>query len=319
MEARYSIHGLLVSSSFELRGAFQAPAVPIHLPRLRLDQRSPPELERSWLGAQDAPIWQGRLGDGTTLVLERASDGALLFTHASRAQFLLSAGMEQLFFAGDSTCPESQRALIGKVLPAISVMRGYEALHASVIDSPEGVVAFMAASGGGKTTLASELLGRGWRLFADDQLTLGRERDAVGVRAYPGTGHMNVSDDSAVNARSDWIEQTLVAFPTERWVTARRCARRPRRVRLLCLLQRGAGMRLHAEPLSANPLALAPYMLGLARDTTRLRSRFDLFADLSASSGLVRLTGGPTDSPADLADLVERCVSVPGHPPLEVI
>ena len=50
-----------------------------------------------------------------------------------------------------------QRALISKVIPSISVMLGYEALHAATVESPQGVVAIMAPSGAGKSTLALEL------------------------------------------------------------------------------------------------------------------------------------------------------------------
>ena len=62
--------------------------------------------------------------------------------------------------------------LAGKLLGIVSVMRGYEPLHASAVDSPQGPIALVGPSGVGKSTLARELAGRGWALFTDDTLPL---------------------------------------------------------------------------------------------------------------------------------------------------
>jgi len=43
-----------------------------------------------------------------------------------------------------------------------------ETLHASAVAAPEGVIAFCARSGTGKSTLAASLHRRGYRLWADD-------------------------------------------------------------------------------------------------------------------------------------------------------
>jgi hypothetical protein len=280
MEARYSVHGLHVSSSFALTGAAEATTDLDALPRLSLRQRPLRELERTWNGARRTLLWRGELGDGQALDLESA--------------------------------PDWQRALISKVLPSISVIRGYEALHAAAVDSPHGVVAFMGASGAGKSTLAFEFVRRGWPLFADDQLTLGIEQGVV--LAYPGTPHMNVAATAAPGSTGS----TLAFLAGERWMVARRSAQRPRRVRMLCTLRRGVDMRLDAQPLDANPLALAPYMLGLPTTAERERSRFNLFADLIASSELIGLTAGFEHAPEQLADLVERRLATPSRQAAEV-
>src|SRR5439155_109602 len=92
-----------------------------------------------------------------------------------------------------------QRALLEKVLRCVSMIRGYEALHASAVDSPEGVVAFLGAGGAGKTTLALEFMRRGWPLFGEEVLTLGRR--AAGVSAFRGTPHMSISSRPLSTAR----------------------------------------------------------------------------------------------------------------------
>ena len=105
---------------------------------------------------------------------------------------LLDPGMRRLDCAPVQPGLAWQRALVTEVLPAISVMRGDEALHAAAVDSPDGVVAIMAPSGAGKSTLAVELLRRGRPLFADDVLIL--EQIEGAVRAHPGSPHMNLAE-----------------------------------------------------------------------------------------------------------------------------
>jgi hypothetical protein len=57
------------------------------------------------------------------------------------------------------------------VLPLVLQSRGTEALHASAIDTEEGVFAFAALSGTGKSTLAAEFSVRGYSVWADDVVT----------------------------------------------------------------------------------------------------------------------------------------------------
>jgi len=60
-------------------------------------------------------------------------------------------------------------------------------LHASAVSTPAGGVAFLAAAGTGKSTLAASLSHSGWPLVADDTLLV--EPGEAGVKAtasYPG-------------------------------------------------------------------------------------------------------------------------------------
>ena len=168
------------------------------------------------------------------------------------------------------------------MLSGISVMRGYEALHAAAVDSPEGVVAIMAPSGVGKSTLAIELLRRGWPLFADDVLILEQTQGAV--RAHPGTPHMNLAESLPGAIDPQTLGSTLGVLAGERWLAAHTTTTDPRPVRMLCLLERGPSLSLEAHALPANPLPLAPYMLGLSTDAERQRNRFGLYADLMESA-----------------------------------
>jgi len=319
MQTRYVAYGLELRSSFPLPGmtpvaAEELPSVAPRLPSLTLRRRTPEELTSAWSGSNGPPAWRGRLGDGRDLTVERGKAGDLLFTYGDRcgerARFRLHASREVLDCAARDDRPDWQRALIGKVLCNVSVMRGYEALHAAAVDSPEGVVAFAGPSGAGKSTLATELMRRGWPLFADDALVL--KREASGVRAHPATPHMTLAEDPPDAIESLELGTILANLAGEQWIAADLLRQEPRPVRMLCLLERAPGLALHAQVLPANPLLLAPYMLGFQGDRERQRRRFHLYADLIGSTTLVGLTGEIEDRPCDLADLLERVLA---HPP----
>jgi hypothetical protein len=310
MHARHVAYGLDLRCSFPLPG-MRAAGGGDGLPCLALELRTPEELEDSWSGSEGPPEWTGRLGDGLDLAIERGAAGDLLFSYGDRApsetdwaRFRLHPGMRRLDCVPTRPGLDWQRTLIAKVLPTIGVMRGYEALHAAAVDSPEGVVAIMAPSGVGKSTLAIELLRRGRLLFADDVLTL--ERTDGAVRAHPGTPHMNLARDLPEVIAPQTLGATLGILAGERWLAAHTTAQHPRPVRVLCLLERGSGLPLEIHTLSANPLPLAPYMLGLSTDAERQRKRFGLYADLMESATLVRLTAGFEYGPGQLADLLEQ-------------
>jgi hypothetical protein len=309
MEMDYLAYGLRLCSSFALPGMRQATPAHEDLPALSLCMRDPAEIARAWSDVNAELEWRGRQGDGHDLTIARAPGGGRLFSYGELALFGLDAEMRRLDCAPLEPSLDWQRVLLGKVLPAIGVMRGYEALHAAAVDSPNGVVAVMAPSGAGKSTLALELLRRGWPLFADDVLTLSRNGDAVS--AHAGTPHMNVALDPPRGIDPDALGETLAILAGERWLAASSTsapgAARP--VRMLCLLERGPRLVLGLERLPANPLVLAPYTLGLSDDPERLRNRFDLYADLLGSAALVRVSAGPDDRPAALAELIEGAVA----------
>jgi len=301
MRTRYVAYGLQLRSSFELPG--MTPQLAEDLPQLTLRLRTPEELRRAWNGASGLAAWEGTLGDGCRLRIERGMNGEVLFSYGDRACFRLDASQELLDCAPSDARPDWQRVLISKVLGNVSVMLGYEGLHAAAVDTPEGVVAFAGPSGVGKSTLALELVRRGCPLFADDMLTL--RKDISYVRAYPATPHMTVSEDLPEAVDLDELGPSLAELAGERWLAAQGACRQSRPVHALCLLERGERTMLDARVLPANPLLLAPYMLGFEGDRERQFRRFHLYADLMGSTTLIDLTGGPDDGPSELADLLE--------------
>ncbi len=305
------------------------------LPTVALELVPPIALERSWSGASGRYSWTGGLGDGCTLTIEAGAAGELRFTYGERARFLLSADGELLRCAPLQPGLHWQQVLLARVLPDVALARGYEALHASALASPAGVVAIAAPSGTGKTTLALALMRRGWQLFADDVLVLGAQATCTGtagavtgamragsplqpgdappgparITAHPGAPHMNVALGVPDELAPPSLGTTLGTLAGERWVAAAHSAQSTRPVRAVCLLERGPGLALEAQPLAANPLRLAPYMLGLGDDPERERRRFALYSDLIGEASLLRLTSGPDATPAQLAQLLEQTLA----------
>jgi hypothetical protein len=305
MDTLYDAYGMRLESAFALPG-MRAPERSLEgLPTLTLALEDPEELARTWSATDAAPEWRGRLGDGRELRIERDRHEQLLFSYGELARFRLRADMQRLDCAPTEDCLDWQRALIGKVISCVSVMRGYEGLHAAAVDSPEGVVAIMAPSGSGKSTLALELLRRGWPLFADDQLTLARGA-SHSLLAQPGTPHMSLAAGQVSAEEADALGETLAILAGERWLAAHNTTAQARPVRMLCLLERADELPLELNTLAANPLALAPHILGFPGDLERRRSRFGVYGDLMHSATLVRLTAGPEHRPEQLADLIER-------------
>lgn len=80
------------------------------------------------------------------------------------------------------------------VLPFVLQAQGWEAIHASAIKTPQGVVAFCAASGTGKSTIAYGLHQRGYPLWSDDSLIFNPSLDSI--VAYPVQFHLRLLADT---------------------------------------------------------------------------------------------------------------------------
>jgi len=299
---RYIAHGLQVISPFALPGMSERSDP--SLPALELDLSTRPSVHEAWNTRGGRRIWEGRLGDGETLLVSATADGRYLFAFGERALFGLDCEHERLACAPSEPGIAWQRVLLTKVLANIAMLRGYEALHASAVRSPHGAVLVLAPSGTGKTALALALARGGWPLISDDILVLGR--GAGGVQAHPGTPHLNL-DRPSRHARLDReVARLLGVLGGELWLAAHSPAGEPSPPAALCLLQRAGAGPIRIEPLEANPLTLAPYMLGLADGAARERERFELYCELTASASVLRIRAGAAHTPAMIAERLRR-------------
>ena len=306
---RYAAYGLELDSSFRLPG--MTPRQPgRRRARLAVDLVSRERIDSTWCADSAELEWVGVLGDGCELRVECGVNGDRLFGYGDCARFHLDAGRRVLLCSPARAGRELQwgRVLISKVVPSVSTMCGYEALHAAAVATDDGAMAIAAPSGAGKTTLALELMRRGHPLLSDDVVPLSYDDDTVW--AHPGSPHMNLDagDPRATAAVADGVVDELAMLAGERWVSSRSLAVRRRPLTAICLLERAAHLTLAAEQLDASPLPFAPYMLGIGADTERRRRRFRLYAALAAGATIVRLTCGPRDEPGAIADLLAQAI-----------
>jgi hypothetical protein len=300
MNDGYIAYGLALRSSFSLPGMTRR-SLDGAPPSIELVLETPAELEAAWSGAVGRSPWRGQLGDGQVLRIEWGLDGDLRFAYGDRACFRLSPTRERLGCAPrDVAGFDWQRVLVNRILPNVSIAHGNEALHACAVETELGIVAIAAPSGTGKSTLAAELMRRGWPLFADDVLVLSQAGGAVEAQA--ATPHMNIS--AGAGDPGD-LGETLADLAGESWLAVRGAGSGSRELAAVVVLERGPGLAVAAGPLRHSPLALAPYMLGLPDDEGRHATRFTLYADLAESIPLIGLRGGPEDRPATLADALE--------------
>jgi hypothetical protein len=84
-------------------------------------------------------------------------------------RYLVTDGRE-IVVDTDHTAPalDVRGYLLGSIFVVLCQQRGLLPLHASAIAGKSGVVAFLANSGQGKSTLAAHLAQRGFRVLADD-------------------------------------------------------------------------------------------------------------------------------------------------------
>jgi hypothetical protein len=123
------------------------------------------------------------------------SAGYLLWGEGA-GSYVLSLDGNRLWCApGDGVAHGWERFLIGQVLPFAALVSGLEIFHASAVVLDGRAIAFVGASGAGKTSLALELCRRGASFLADDVVAL--ESRGGELIAHPGTPLAGIDAASA--------------------------------------------------------------------------------------------------------------------------
>jgi len=125
------------------------------------------------------------------------------------ADFAVSAsGMEVAVYpvpgVSDSTV---EHLYLNQVLPLAMSRQWKLVLHASAVEVENGAVAFVGASGRGKSTLAASFATSGYRFLTDDGLQL--EKGGEGYLVQPSDASIRLWDDS----REELIPQATHASP----------------------------------------------------------------------------------------------------------
>jgi hypothetical protein len=283
-------------------------------------------IEDSWSGLQ-AIGWEGVI-DGAPFVVERGLEGDHRFVHGAdpaqsgtssgsgtpsngtRAVHHLSADASLLQCApADPEDPSWWRVVLDSVLFTVALLQGYEALHAAAVATPDGVIAITAASGGGKSTLLTELLGRGLALMADDVLVLEPRRTEPPL-AYPAPPLMTVPTARIPILREAGSPETISSLEDERWIAVPAFSE-PLPLKALVVLDRRPGSQQSGSQSSGfssiekieDPLApLLGSLMNFPRSPARERTRFELASMLSRTTTLWRLTADLDTPPDVLAD-----------------
>jgi hypothetical protein len=240
--------------------------------------------------------------DGAAFAMVEGPEGDVLFAYGRTALFHLSADLTMLRHAvGAPDDPAWQRVLLDTVLWTVSLLRGFELLHASAVTTDHGLIALVARTGGGKSSLAAEFLGRGATLFSDDIVAL--QETGGEVIAHPGPPLMNLPRVLAP-AR---VGATVIAdLGEERWVALDRAPVAATPLAAVVLVNRVPGETARCSATDATSLTLLPYAVSLPHLADRARRRFDIFGSVIASAPILSLHADPAVPPSELADLVDR-------------
>jgi hypothetical protein len=196
-----------------------------------------------------------------------------------------------------------QRFLVGRVLPWAALLRGLEIFHASAVRIGGATVAFVGASGMGKTSLALRLMLRGGTFVTDDVLAL--EPAAGAVLAHPGASicAIRAAEWDTLSRREQRALGTLLGHSDKSYIAVERDdAAHP--LGALYFLRPGSGPPI--EPISQlDPrLILSSTFVVSVQSPERLRNHLEVCGELARSVPMFHLTVDPQLGSAALADAV---------------
>jgi len=256
-------------------------------------------------GLVDSPRYMRYLHsyEGCGYAMLEGEDGDVLFHYRERALFHLVPDRRVLRCAVSESGTAWQRVLLDTVLWTVSLLQGYELLHASAVATAHGLVALVGPSGAGKTTLAIELMRRGGVLFADDIVAL--KLSGEEVVAHPGPPLMNVPGSVGPFSPDGW--DVLAEVGDERWVAVRREAPDPQPIRTVVFLAPGStGAECVVVP--ATSVTTLPHLVTFTHLHDRRRQQFEVASGVAAGAAVVKLSRSPGDEPHALLDLVCACL-----------
>jgi hypothetical protein len=136
---------------------------------------------------------------GSPLAFGAVADGEYRLRFPGLVTYAFRPSHGEIRFAADSgtTRAAVEHLLATAALPLLLQAAGYEALHASAIQTAAGVVAFCGFSGAGKTTVAYGLARRGHALWADDVVLLAPRLGRDVVKTVWAPQPVNLRTESA--------------------------------------------------------------------------------------------------------------------------
>lgn len=197
--------------------------------------------------------------------------------------------------------------LVGQILPLLAVLQGLEVMHGSAVAYGDDAIGLVAPSGGGKSSLAVNLIRQGAAFAADDVLAL--ERDGAGVVLQPGPPLASVRHaEAAAIGRSGVAEVgTVVGHSDEELRVAVSLDPHPLNLAALYFIERAEQEPSHAiEAIEPGPqLLLNGSYNGFVRTRARMAAQLDLYAHLAQTVSTFRAVVWPGIDAYGLASLIQ--------------
>lgn len=251
------------------------------LPELREDPNPdlPPDVVVSVGDAHRPP-------ESVTEIVEDVCAGPAVFWMdvAETARLLVRDGREIVVHAYPGASEGDVRAyLLGSALGALLQQRGILPLHASAVEIDGRAVAFIAPSGGGKSTMAMHLQHRGHRVICDDICAVDIH-DGV-PRLWPGLRNLKLwrASLAAIDRTPDQLEPVLATLDKYRLPIAAPAAYRAYDLAAVVMLEWGDTLALTPMPGAAAVGALVAntfrgeLVVPMAREAAHWRQCLDTF------------------------------------------
>ena len=110
------------------------------------------------------------------------------FSYADRTEFVVDRGGTEIWaeWYAPLTIEDTATYLLGPVMGFVMLLRGVVCLHASAVAVGNEAIALVGPAGSGKSTTAAAFVERGYRVLAEDVVTIDDRRDHFLVRpGYP--------------------------------------------------------------------------------------------------------------------------------------
>jgi hypothetical protein len=199
--------------------------------------------------------------------------------------------------------------VFAQVLPLAATLQGLELLHASAVELAGRTLAFVAASGTGKTSLAAQLVAGGASLLTDDVLAL--EGTPAGVVGHPGAPVFAVArGELAALSPAGRLRLGPELARADKVLLAPDLLAGPRRLDAIFFLARSrSAARLAVAPLSPTPARLLGSSFNAyVGSEQRVVNQLDVYAQLARSVPMYEVVIAPS-SPAPAVARAVRAVA----------
>ncbi len=265
-------------------------------------------LDRGWRPRSAVNVLERRFPDGRLLMSVHHDPELGYRVYAPRVgrHLVVNDGRQVTSALPDIAPWRWQRLLFAQVLPLVATLQGLELLHASAVRLSQGTtLAFAAASGTGKSSVAAHLVASGASLLTDDVLAL--ERGSRGVLAHPGVPVMSLAPMELLALTGERARRLgLQLGQADKILLATPIVDRPCRLDALYFLERSrttSGLRI--EPYDPDPIRLLAHSFNTyVRSQRRVVNQLAVYASVAEALDVYRVLIPPSRSAQEVAGLI---------------